>query len=74
MIRSLIAGRALSDLLLFIVNSMSWILRVSMDGSLILSKGSRQDALLSLKIPQSVSLTFSILATFLFSAVVPTWL
>ena len=32
-IRSLIAGRALSDILLFIVNSMSWILRVSNDGS-----------------------------------------
>ena len=34
-IRSLIAGGALSDILLFIVNGMSWILRVSMDGSLI---------------------------------------
>ena len=33
MIRSLIAGGALSDILLFIVNSMSWILRVSNDGS-----------------------------------------
>ena len=33
MIRSLIAGGALSDILLFIVNSMSWILRVSNDES-----------------------------------------
>ena len=32
-IRSLFAGGTLSDVLLFIVNSMSWILRVSMDGS-----------------------------------------
>ena len=40
MITSLIAGGTLSDILLFIVNSMSWILRVSMDGSLILSKRS----------------------------------
>ena len=39
-IRSLIALGALSDILLFIVNSMSWILRVFMDGSLILSKRS----------------------------------
>ena len=34
MIRSLIAGGGFrSDILLFIVNSMSWILRVSNDGS-----------------------------------------
>ena len=33
MIRSLITGAALSDILLFIVNSMSWILRVSNDES-----------------------------------------
>ena len=37
---TIIAGGALSDILLFIVNSMSWILRVSMDGSLILCKRS----------------------------------
>ena len=39
-IRSLIMGAALSDILLFIVNSMSWILRDSIDCSLILSKTS----------------------------------
>ena len=33
MIRSLIAGGAFSDILLFTVNSMSWILRVSNDES-----------------------------------------
>ena len=32
-IRSLIEGGALSDILLFTINSMSWILRVSNDGS-----------------------------------------
>ena len=39
-IRSLIANGALSDIQLFIFNSMSWILRVSMDGGLILCKRS----------------------------------
>ena len=37
-IRSLIVGGALSDMLLLIAYSMSWILRVSMDRSLILCK------------------------------------
>ena len=64
MIRSLIGGGALSDILLFIVNSMSWILRVSMDGSLILCKRSWWDALLSLKIYLKA---LSLLATALLS-------
>jgi len=34
-IRSLTADEALSDIQLFIVNGMSWVLQVSMDGSLI---------------------------------------